>query len=43
MVLERYRLLSPGHRNADWVSGVLPQELIDWLSPRVSMLPMDSG
>ena len=43
MVLERYRLLSPGHRNADWVSGVLRQELIDWLSPRVSMLPMDSA
>jgi len=43
MVLERYRLLSPGHRNSDWVSGVLRQELIEWLSPRVSTLPMDSA
>ena len=43
MVLERYRLLSPGSRNADWVSSVLRQELIDWLSPELDMLPVDSG
>ncbi len=43
MVLDRYRLLSPGQANANWVSPGLDQEMIAWLTPRVSTLPLDSN
>ncbi len=39
MLLDRYRLLSPGRSNRDWISGDLKTALVRWLEPRVVRLP----
>ena len=36
LLLDRYRLLSAGHRNADWISGPLRDRIVDWVSPRAT-------
>jgi len=40
LLLDRHRLLEPGLTNRDWISGELREKLIDWLWPRVAVLPM---
>jgi len=39
LTLDRYRLLSCGRDNPDWLSDELAQRIIAWLAPRVSSLP----
>jgi len=41
MLLDRYRILWPGRTNPDWISALLKADLIKWLEPRVSKLPVD--
>ncbi len=39
LLLDRYRLLSAGRANPDWLSPQLKADLVAWLSPRVAALP----
>jgi len=39
LMLDRYRLLSSGRDNPDWVPVDLGQRIIAWLEPRVTSLP----
>jgi hypothetical protein len=39
MFLDRYRLLSPGYNNYDWISQALKDRLNAWLEPRIAALP----
>lgn len=39
MFLDRYRLLSAGHTGHDWVPNELKGRLVDWLLPRIAVLP----
>lgn len=39
LLLDRYRLLSPGRDNADWLSPELKNAMLAWLAPRIERLP----
>lgn len=39
LLLDRDRLLAPGHGAALWVTPELSQRLIDWITPRLDTLP----
>lgn len=39
LLLDRCRLLTPGRENADWLSQELSEQLVQWLTPRVEVLP----
>ncbi len=39
LLLDRHRLLEPGISDQDWVSPALRERLINWLWPRVAVLP----
>lgn len=41
MLMDRYRLLSPGRNNPDWVSDELKTSIVKWLEPRIAELPRD--
>lgn len=41
LLLDRYRLLSPGSDNPDWISVELKAAIIKWLKPRIERLPRD--
>ena len=41
MLLDRYRLLSAGRSNPDWLSKGLKQDLIRWARPRIKTLPRE--
>ncbi len=43
MFLDRYRILSAGRANSDWVSADLAEMLIEWLTPRIDALPRAQG
>ena len=40
LLLDRHRLLEPGLDNRDWVSAGLRTEIINWLTPRITGLPI---
>ncbi|MER9926717.1 hypothetical protein NKJ84_28285 [Mesorhizobium sp. M0048] len=40
LLLDRHRLLEPGMDNRDWVSDDLRGSLIDWLRPRIAVVPI---
>lgn len=42
MFIDRYRLLNPTGRSVDWVSKEVNDDLLDWLWPRVSSLPLEN-
>lgn len=42
VLIDRYRLLSAGS-TGDWVSASLKSDLINWLLPRLSALPLADG
>jgi hypothetical protein len=39
LLLDRYRLLSVGHDNPNWMSEPLKQRVVAWLEPRINTLP----
>jgi hypothetical protein len=39
LLLDRYRLLSVGHDNPNWMSDSLKERVITWLEPRIRTLP----
>ena len=39
MLLDRLRLLSGGHRQAEWISAEISSRIVAWMKPRVSGLP----
>ena len=41
LLLDRYRLLSAGRNDPDWVSVELKTDIVAWLEPRIEMLPRD--
>lgn len=40
LLLDRDRLLTPGHANRDWITGALRDRLEAWIGPRVGTLPL---
>lgn len=43
MLIDRYRLLSPGNAKAGWVTEPLKKRLLSWLEPRVRAMPSDES
>lgn len=41
MVIDRYRLLSAGKNDPDWMPSELRTRLVTWLKPRIESLPRD--
>ncbi len=41
MLLDRYRLLSPGRTEPEWESRELKRAIIRWLEPKIGQLPRD--
>jgi hypothetical protein len=41
LFLDRYRILSPGRNNLDWVSVALKAAINKWLAPRIARLPQN--